>query len=230
MKSTNLIFLFLFCVFKSFTQKSNLEFSIGSVRDKNFNLAYSNLSTAGVLPVVDNRYAGLLAVTYEYKTNSNFSTIITTRLVARKINYVYLDAVISSFLYNTIEIPIGVRYTKALNEQYKLRVDVCPGINYVLTNDNATLQYGDVTTKSRIQFVTDKSLHFFAQSTISVESKISENKSLVLFFSYQNQFTSLFKLKSANTLFEFYSSPVNTNNISFGLAYRFSFGAKKINN
>jgi hypothetical protein len=226
MKSISLIFIVLFYAFQSFAQKNNIEFSIGSIRDKNFNLSYGNLSTAGALPVVDNRYAGLMAVTYNYKINSSFSPIITARLVLRKINYVYLDATINDFFYNTIEIPIGIRYTKTLNEQYKLRIDLCPGINYVLTNDNTTLQYIDVNTKSRLQFISDKSLHFFAQSTISFESKISENKSLILFLSYQNQFTSLFKLKSANTLFEFYSSPVNTNNISLGLAYRFSFGAK----
>lgn len=132
-----------------------------------------------------------------------------------------------------IEIPIGVRLTKRLNEQYNLLFDLSPGFNYVLSNDNITRR--SVTTdlssnsdrSNKFQMVRSTNLNYFAQSRINLQSKISENKSLLFFIAYQHQFTDLFRYRTYNTKFDFYGNPLRPHYFSLGFSYQFSLREKK---
>ncbi len=202
------------------------ELSMGSVREQNYNLFTSNLFMAGVIPAIDNRYAGFLALGYEYKNKSHFSPVIAAKLVARRIDYVYLDATVAGFIHQTLEIPLSLRYTSAINTQYNWHMDVGPGINSVLTSNKRSQIVVDEFTKTRFQFINERSLQFFAHGRFGFETKLKDKQSLVLFLGYQYQLTPLFHFKANTNSFDFKSGNVNTNYLSLGLTYRFSFKPK----
>jgi hypothetical protein len=220
----NTFVLFLFFTLTAYAQKNIFAFSLAGVKDKNLNLFVPYVFSWESIPSIDNRYAAVFSAGYERKSKTAFSFVMAVRDVFRKIDYVYIQAVTGGFIQNTLEVPIGVRYTKTLNAQYKFRLELSPGINYVLTRDDKTIQSGDPTSESTLQFVKSTSPGFFAQTGIGLESKITEKSSLVIFLSWQYQATSLFKFKTNSFLTERYSNPVHLNYFSFGLGYRF-FGS-----
>lgn len=198
------------------------ELSIGSVREQNYNLFTSNLFMAGVIPAIDNRYAGFLALGYEYKNKSHFSPVIAAKLVARRIDYVYLDATIAGFTHQTLEIPLSLRYTNAINTQYNWHIDLGPGINSVLTSNSRSQITLDASNKTQFQFINERAVQFFAHGRLGLETKLKDKHSLVLFLGYQYQFTPLFHFRANNNLFDFKSGAVNTSYLSLGISYRFS--------
>lgn len=216
-----IIFFLILLSVKSFSQKNVFEFSLAGVRDKNFDLSVPYAFAFESIPGIDNRYAMGLAIAYERKNASHVSFIVALRDVMRKINYVKVNTVLSGFMHHTLELPLGLRYTKTLTEQYTFRMDLCPGLNYVLTQDETTVQMGDAYSETSLQFVKSTRPGFFTQFSLGLESKLSSKSSLVFFFAYQYQATALFDLRINSAYIDRYAISVNTNYFSFGLGYRF---------
>lgn len=217
----NTFFIFCFYSLTVFSQKNVFEFSLAGVIDKNLNVSVPGVFSFESIPSIDNRYAAGLAFAYERKSFSHVSFFFGLRDVVRKIDYIYNNSVTGGFIQNTLEVPVGVRYTKAINEQYKFRMDLSPGFNYVLTKDASTIQMGDPTGETSLQFEKNKKLSYFAQVSVGLESKISEKSALVFFFAYQYQITSLCGLTINSPWIDRSATPVYTDYFSAGLAYRF---------
>lgn len=221
MRVRRFLVFFLFFSLHVFSQKNVFEFSLAGVRDKNLNLSPPHAFSFEDIPDIDNRYAMGIAVAYERKNTSPFSFIVTVRDVLRKIDYIKANTVITGFIQNTLEIPIGARYSKAFSDQYKFRVDLSPGINYVLTKDESTLYEGDATQESSIQFVKNKKPCYFVQFSIGLESKLNSKSALIIFMAYQYQVSSLYNIRINNSFIDRDPSPVYPSYYSFGMAYRF---------
>jgi hypothetical protein len=223
----NLVIVFILFSIKAVCQKNAFEFSIGYVGDKNLNI---NVPFDGAFlpaPIISNRCAFQLSAGYERKINSKASIIINVRNVSRKIDYFYNYNLIDGFIYNVAEVPLGLRLKKELNEQYKILLDLSPGINYVLSNDNITRRIvtNDLTATAdrtnKFQFVKSKQLNYFAQVKINLLSKITTNKALIFFIAYQHQFSSLFRYRTYNNQWDFYGIPIKSHYYSFGFSLHF---------
>lgn len=232
-----LIILILLFAIKANCQKNFFEFSLGNVNNKTFNVNVPSLGILLPAPEIDNSIGIFLSAGYERSLNSHFSLIVKVRNVSRKINYYYFNTRIDGFIHNIIEVPIVLRIKKDLNEQYKIFFDLSPGINYILTKDNITKT--DVTSdisatadrSNKFQFVKSTKLNYFAQVRINLMSRISENRSILFFLSYQYQFTELFRYRTYNNSYDLYGNPLKPSYFSLGLSYRLSCNSKnKIHN
>lgn len=103
-----------------------------------------------------------------------------------------------------------------------MRFDLSPGINYVLTNDKKSIQYGDFTQESRIQFVKYNKLNYFTQVNISIETQMTKKFSIVYFLGYQRQLTPLYRIKSSVFSFNEFGNPIYPHYLSMGICLRYA--------
>jgi hypothetical protein len=117
MKNFTYILLLISC--NLFAQKNAFELSLSPIHDKNLNLELNSIGLSDPVygvPSIDNRLGGLMCLSYERKNNSPFSLIMGVRNIFRKINYIYHYRVYGDFFQNTLELPIGMRYTQKIND------------------------------------------------------------------------------------------------------------------
>jgi len=223
-----LIFFLSATILEVKCQKNAFEVSISSVIDDNFNLALGTPNNFLPTPLVDNRYATAFSFLYERRGEKKISFITGAKSVNRKINYLYLNTVVQSFNLSTVEMFVGLRFLKIDNNN-TLRFDISPGINQIITKDEATL-YLQSTSNNTFRFVKNINLCYFTQACLSVESKFAKNNSIIFFCAYQHQFTPLFRFMSLNNNFGNYSPYVKPHFISIGIAFRYSHQQKKVKN
>jgi hypothetical protein len=221
--------LFLGCfvlLLNEFTsaQKSALELSSNMIVDKNFNTYVA--ASPGIVNTtsIDNRYAFSVNMLYSRSLSPSIAIITGVNNVSRRIDYVRFNSNINGFYYNTFEYKFGLRFYKSFSPQHKFRLDLGPGINYVITSDNATIQGGGTDPwENNIQFIRNSKPSLFTNAALSYESTISNSQAIFVCLQYQHQFGSSFKFKLSNNMFEQYSGGVYPSYISLGVGYKFSF-------
>ena len=201
----------------SFGQKA-IEFGFGQLFDRSFNRIDHNIRMLNP-PSLDNRYSLFTQVKYSGCFSKSVSGLVGLRATLRKFKYYYPGDIVDDFNYQTLELPIGLRFNNQISENCRVRFDIEGGVNLAITSDNKTL-VGDLDGNF-FQFSTISRLAYFFQPGIGIETKINEEDFLCFFVSYQYQLNSLFRYRVYNSWFDFYGSPINMSNFNVGISYKF---------
>jgi hypothetical protein len=228
--------LFLFMIPASLLRGQNfLEAGIGYAKDRNFNHVGRHLYAvhpfySESIPFIDNRWSVLASLRYEHHLTGNISALLSARAVIRKINYTTQGTVIGDFLYTTLEVPLGLRYRKRLNDQLHLRFDLEGGVNYIVSPDEvtriSTMDKG--SGQAHFQFVRNTALSYLITPGIGLESRIRDGSFITFFLAFQYQVTPTFRYRAFDRHFDLYGSDMNAHYLSLGLSYQFRIKKRSV--
>jgi len=214
-----LIFFILFAV-NGAAQKQAISFSAGHVLDKDWNSLTGNISLAGPIPILDNRYSAFLMGAYSYNFSNAISAVVGCKALVRRINYSTPYAVIGGFYHNTVEVPIFLRYTKPINNFFKISFDLGAGGNFVISPDWASEKYVDYEVNSKFKIISERRVAYFTCVGLNLESKLANNNFLMFSMGYNLQLNPLFKFEASNNLLTLQSNSIKPSYLYLGIGFK----------